>query len=1228
MGNLDLITQRNQDTNSNLVDIQTQNENILDVPLRGPGSNQANLNLKTTKRDITKENPDNITELRDAIEYYTLTGVVPKQFKLDIQVPSGDMPEGGTYMSKKLEYMPEIVQETARRIKESGLSEGEWKRRYGSLEEINPEDYPSALRKEVLSEGGKAYTTTRTPILANFGEAYTSISNALYQDGVDILGNDEFIMKNYVGMPKYLQNSFRVVANGADEYIIKPILTLGGTAVVGAVKGGMEGVEMMTEGLTKAVQDGLTEDSNVYKFLDKFGVAFTGKDVIPFSPTTSGKKMSSDLIGMVESTEGGLAAKIAGMQSVKALLKKPEKDLNNYLHEKYLAELEIEEGLNIYKVKGINNAVESARKAQAAKVAAKNQDIAESLIDEFEEHLKDSGYLNTSISKVVAGKKFIDYEKAREVSKEALEMPPEERLTNQILYSETKTPSGIINKIDVEEGVQGLNVSADNLVSPILNPDKFNKIIAIAAELKSKNKDAFKEGKVIDNMFKLTVEKKLLADDELMELLAKYNISYEDYILMVVGSGSKAGKVLNKLSQLKRVRPMSQARDLAEKKAREMDGKIGATFKRMDNIRRGGLVGTIATAMRNLYSGMIRNPSEGFVNLFETIALRIADGEYQKAARTVFTERDWQDSFRHLKYMFDDQNRAEAFTNFILENPEFDDQINRFYNQVNEIRLGQGKGQFESSVGKKFDAVLTGLEDVVDVLNAPNRLQEFVMRRAVFMGELQRLLRREWGMDLHEALKNGKMRDIINDAPNLKPKDSRSILEIVDDSVRKSLELTYAASPRTKLGRSIVSAINNIPGGTLAIAFPRFMVSSMELLGQYAAGSGAAVINRMVLGNKTNYNATMVSRNIVGLVTAGAAYQYRESLYAPAEYFKMKVGKSLLDVTANFPMAQFLWVGEAIKQQRKGTFDIWFKSQGGFRGAAKVFTGTNFRPGMFGGDILFGLHKLFTSSNALDEKEGAKLVGQSLGNLATTYFQPFTMAVDLQRGLGLRTSVKRETDVAGGGFKDGFFRPFKARGLISPSDEEQLLKKVSPMEEGDIMRKGSLLRLFGGMTLYNLDSPQKDFLIRLGFDDYQLSGKTASPEVNVIINDILNDVLPMEVNKLMEEQKKMRKEGKSERFITLRLRTILKQNIAKHKIRIAKSKSDLLGLVKKPIDMSDEEFNRSLFSTSQLMQWDSLPKDRHDLAVETFKDIYKRFPDSTNIEDMQQLINIAKRPIQ
>ena len=41
-------------------------------------------------------------------------------------------------------------------------------------------------------------------------------------------------------------------------------------------------------------------------------------------------------------------------------------------------------------------------------------------------------------------------------------------------------------------------------------------------------------------------------------MLNKYNISFEDYILTVVGSGSEAGKTLQKLSQIKRMRPTNE----------------------------------------------------------------------------------------------------------------------------------------------------------------------------------------------------------------------------------------------------------------------------------------------------------------------------------------------------------------------------------------------------------------------------------------------------------------------------------------------------------------------------------------------------------------------------------------------------------------------------------------------------------------------------------------------
>ena len=85
-------------------------------------------------------------------------------------------------------------------------------------------------------------------------------------------------------------------------------------------------------------------------------------------------------------------------------------------------------------------------------------------------------------------------------------------------------------------------------------------------------------------------------------MLNKYNISFEDYILTVVGSGSEAGKILNKLSQIKRLRPANEMIALQEKATVNAQGNIRKGVMRMENIRRGGLVSQLATAARNLQS--------------------------------------------------------------------------------------------------------------------------------------------------------------------------------------------------------------------------------------------------------------------------------------------------------------------------------------------------------------------------------------------------------------------------------------------------------------------------------------------------------------------------------------------------------------------------------------------------------------------------------------------------
>ena len=98
--------------------------------------------------------------------------------------------------------------------------------------------------------------------------------------------------------------------------------------------------------------------------------------------------------------------------------------------------------------------------------------------------------------------------------------------------------------------------------------------------------------------------------EELVALLNKYDFSFEDYVLTVVGSGSDAGKILEKLSRIRRARP-ANVRQAADDKARDaMDSSIRNFAMRLENVRRGGMVSQVATAARNLTSAVLRQPTE------------------------------------------------------------------------------------------------------------------------------------------------------------------------------------------------------------------------------------------------------------------------------------------------------------------------------------------------------------------------------------------------------------------------------------------------------------------------------------------------------------------------------------------------------------------------------------------------------------------------------------------
>ena len=319
------------------------------------------------------------------------------------------------------------------------------------------------------------------------------------------------------------------------------------------------------------------------------------------------------------------------------LLAKPDKEI-------------VEENIKSYNEKyDVNLALgatlerNNMRQAAASTKARQNQDIAEELKRAFEENLSinktsqgvklsrdDPNFVTVGIKE--NGKLVIDYDAIRDIGKETLNS----------VDKQTKRIFGSVKQSELDTSSNLALGDTDDFTQPMLRPEKFDSMIAIASDLKKNYPEYFEIGTgvknrkkgetIIDAMARLTIEGKLVGGDGfdagIMDLLAKYNLSFEDYLVSVVGSASEAGKTLQKFSQLGRMRPKSEKEMIANEKTIEAQGRIKQTFLRLENIRRGLMVSKVATAMRNLTSLGIRQPLEALMNVPEHVLLNIGEGNY------------------------------------------------------------------------------------------------------------------------------------------------------------------------------------------------------------------------------------------------------------------------------------------------------------------------------------------------------------------------------------------------------------------------------------------------------------------------------------------------------------------------------------------------------------------------------------------------------------------------
>ena len=826
----------------------------------------------------------------------------------------------------------------------------------------------------------------------------------------------------------------------------------------------------------------------------------------------------------------------------------------------------------------------ATKRASAAKVSKANSKIKQQLIDEFED------VTGKVISTTEKGKKTISFDAARiagrEISSEVMELqqdiakqygaidnnittsPLEKIKQKEKLFRETK--------VGETDAYTGLVDEVDDLVSPMLNPDKFDAIVAIASDFKKANPKSFPKGKtIIDSLFELTVDKQLVDSQDLADSLAKYGLTFDDYVLTVVGSGSEAGKTLNKLSQIRRAGSLDEIADAKRKSMEMAQAGVMQTWRRIENMRRGTMVSMIKTAMRNFQSGTIRMSMESLENVIDNSLVNMTaefgrkdKGILSRSTRALYTgttslvsPSNWSGSLSSLKRIYANPVQAKEITDYVLKRPEFTKQFSALFDNINEYQMATGRGK-----GGAVDKILSKGEDVVNMLNIPNRIQEFVIRRGVFMGELERLVKRDYGVELMDVIKDGKFGDLMANSSKVRKKGASSFEQLVEDSTRRALDVTYAKAPDVPVFSDISNFLTRTGLTAITTPFPRFMFNSMELMGQYSFGAFNPAIKR-ALGKKTGSldakDRQNISRNISGIVAFTAAYQYRNSDTAPADYKQINgEDGAVIDVTSQYPMRQFLWMAEAVKRmspsaqryipqavggrvagslmgkevsQGEGTFDDWFDP----KEAMETFVGASARTGASNVFIDEIAAILSGKDDIIKSERGKKVLGRLLGDYLTTWAIPITQITELQRITGDRpdtysdvSTYDRDGDGVGDGDKSPTVggqikRSFMQRGistLFDPSMEDEMDDREFLYQEGRKSRVNAPLSLGLGITQFTKNAEYGEYLIEKGFNEFETGSTSRIPSVRRQETKLLKEILPMVVDIAKNMEKDLRKE--------------------------------------------------------------------------------------------------------
>tara|TARA_R100000093_G_scaffold10981_1_gene6985 strand:- start:851 stop:3676 length:2826 start_codon:yes stop_codon:yes gene_type:complete len=436
----------------------------------------------------------------------------------------------------------------------------------------------------------------------------------------------------------------------------------------------------------------------------------------------------------------------------------------------------------------------------------------------------------------------------------------------------------------------------------------------------------------------------------------------------------------------------------------------------------------------------------------------------------------------------------------------------------------------EKSIEKLFGRVAADVTDtqsrIIRTLLTFNRLQEFPARRIAFTSSIDKQL-----LDKH----NISIFDITSENKNLVTED------MIAKATDTALDMTFARDPSSKLGKLYVSLFNNIPiAGPLMEPFGRFTMAAIRHFTEINPLSFMRLLKPAERQALLAGDTKRISESIVGLGLAGAGYWMRKSDLAGEEWFN--VGGA--DARPFMPvLVPYLFLGDLLIKAEKGTLKLHDLTAGDLlRGTV----GANPRFGNIVGAINALAREGQRVSGDLTKAEGLldalKImarsaapigadIGGELGRRALTPVQQISdviaspglpnAAEKIAKSLGLENEltdlfkVWREFQTAEAIVREGRATdPFQ--DLIGQLQSRIPIAKTSlPPAQPQQPTQSPLLKQLTGLRILP-DKSQGEFTLdRLGFRFRQKFPRSKFPEMDLLINQQMQDLIDTRVTALV-----------------------------------------------------------------------------------------------------------------